>query len=134
MADRPTVEWSQNHHETPSEEVDFLQVFLRDYCQTSKDRAISRGYLDGFDLLLINSGNASDLAEAARTVALAAAGKKAARSDYVDKARAQYAKLLVSFHQMLATPVTAGTVEALMIAVLLGLYEVRHVPHCHSTC
>jgi hypothetical protein len=66
----------------------------------------------------------SDLAQAAKIVSLATTGNKLCRMDLVHYTKQLYGDLLGSFHSNLLRSTSLNTVEALMTAVLLGIYEV----------
>ncbi|KAI9741379.1 MAG: hypothetical protein M1834_003096 [Cirrosporium novae-zelandiae] len=95
-----------------------LAAFFDDYCVKSADRSLSRGFLDGLKPLIVYAGQYSDIAQAAKMVALAGIGNR------------------------MGTPILytkpTHTAESLMTGVLLGLYEIitsietapgQHVAH-----
>ncbi|OCL02966.1 hypothetical protein AOQ84DRAFT_303720 [Glonium stellatum] len=115
-----------------------LDSFFDDYCVESIDRSISRGFLDGLQSLINNAGQSSDIAQAARIVALAGIGNRTNRPDIVHQTKLIYGDLLRSFQTTLLDAVSSNTTESLMTAVLLGLYEIitstegnpdQHVAH-----
>lgn len=106
-------------------EIGLQAMFFKDFCIEARDRTVSRGYFDGLESLIAHAGPSSDLANATRTVALAAVGNKTDRLDLISAARQQYVKLLLSFQQTLSGADKAHAIETLMTAALLGLYEVR---------
>jgi hypothetical protein len=101
-----------------------LRAFFYDYCVTSMNRSLSRGYLDGLESLLHCNGRNSDLAQACKVVAFANHGNKLYRPILLRKAQIMYHDLLGCLARTIADPANSSTVESLMIAVLLGLYEV----------
>jgi hypothetical protein len=101
-----------------------LPNFYKDYVVISHDRSVSRGFLDGLETLINHTGNMSDLAQAAKIVSLATTGNKLCRMDLVHYTKQLYGDLLGSFHSNLLRSTSLNTVEALMTAVLLGIYEV----------
>ena len=101
-----------------------LELFFEDYCIESKDRSISRGFLDGIKLLIVYAGQSSDLAQAAKIVALAGVGLRTGRKDLISRTKKKYGILLASFQSNLCAKLGVNSVESLMTAVLLGLYEV----------
>ena len=105
-----------------------LQTFFLDYCVTSTDRSLSRGYLDGLESLLLHAGPLSEVSQAAKIVALANLGNKSNSPGLLDRARLLYSQLLHSFQSTLSNPSTSPTIEVFMTAVLLGLYEVCKCP------
>jgi hypothetical protein len=76
-------------------------------------------------MLLNQSGSSSDLAQAAKTVALASSGTKLGRSALVHKAREMYSEMLQSLQKIILNGAMTNTAESLMTVVLLGMYEVR---------
>ena len=103
-----------------------LALFLDDYCIVSKDKSLSRGYLDDLPSLLAHTGLSSDTAKAAKIAALASLGNKVGESNLVHRANMLYSDLLSSFQVTMSKAATSNTIESLTIAVLLGLYEVCH--------
>jgi len=107
---------------------DALAIFFREYCVVSADRTLSRGFLDGLESLINQVGKSSQIAQAARIVALATIGNKVCMPHLVHNTKQQYGDLLYSFHSNLPHATASNLVEVLMTAVLLGLYEVRLTP------
>ncbi|KAF2801524.1 uncharacterized protein BDZ99DRAFT_455976 [Mytilinidion resinicola] len=105
-------------------ERDALAIFFDDYCVESADRTISRGFLDGLKPLIDHAGESSDIAQAAKIVALATTGNRLRRLNILCKTKQQYGGLLHSFRSTLMRATESDMVETLMIAVLLGLYEI----------
>ena len=105
-----------------------LEIFFRDYCIESSNRSLSRGFLDGIKSLIACTGESSDVARAAKTVALAGLGKRTKRAELMKRAEELYAQILLSFRTTLSHSYQSNTTETLMTAVLLGLYEVRIHP------
>lgn len=101
-----------------------LAVFVRDFCVPSTDHSVSRGFFDDLPALLEDPGHTSDLAQAAKAVGLAALGNRTSEQAFVQKTRRWYGDVLRSFPRTLSNPKTSSTPQALMTAVLLGLYEV----------
>ena len=117
--------------DNPSQDFDISQLeqhalptFFFDYCVISRDRSLSRGYLDGLETLLHHAGPSSDVGRACKIVALASLGNKLGRPKLVEKAKQLYAGLLSSFRMTISDPATSNTVESLMTSALLGVYEV----------
>ncbi|KIW46773.1 uncharacterized protein PV06_02411 [Exophiala oligosperma] len=100
-----------------------LQTFFVDYCVSSADRSLSRGYLDGLQTLLFHAGPQSEVSQAAKIVALANLGKKSNSPSLLERTRLLYSRLLHSFQRTISNPSTSSTIESFMTAVLLGLYE-----------
>lgn len=119
-----TSEGTAQSDEESQVEEQALSAFLYDYCVTSANNLLSRGYLDGLESLLAHAGPNSELALASKVVAFASQGKKLGRPSLLHKASVLYSSLLCSFRLTIANPTTSNTVESLMTAVLLGLYEV----------
>lgn len=105
-----------------------IQAFLYDYCVVPLDRQASRGYIAGLESMLVRLGLDSDLANACRAVAFANGGITLRRPLLTRKAEMLYAGLLGSLARAVVDPVLANTPESLMMAMLLGLYEVFR-PH-----
>lgn len=101
-----------------------LTTFFHDYCVESADRRLSRGFLDGLRSVILHAGESSDVAVAAKIIALTTAGNRMGRASLIDRANVLYGFLLRSFQVTLSSDVACKTVESLMTAVLLGLYEV----------
>ena len=101
-----------------------LASFLDDYCVSSKDKTLSRGYLDNLEYLLAHGDLSSDLANATKAASLASLGNKLGEPDLLLRAKASYSELLASVQQTMSNSTTSKTLESLATAVLLGLYEV----------
>jgi hypothetical protein len=101
-----------------------LGSFFYDYPIISVNHSLSRGYLDGLELMLRDLGLQSDLAKACKAVAFASGGIKLRRPVLMQKAEILYRELLGSFARAMENPHFANTAESVMIAMLLGLYEV----------
>jgi hypothetical protein len=111
-------------------------MFFRDYVLVSKDRSLSRGYFDGLESLLNSASPSSELVSAVRIVADASAASKAGSLDFPSSSK-QYSNTLAAFRKTLDNPEKRNADEALMTAVLLGLYEmiiaVEPYPAAHGT-
>jgi hypothetical protein len=101
-----------------------LAAFLDDYCIVSKNKSLSRGYLDDLESLLAHAGPSSDIAKAAKIAAFASLGNKLGEPDLIHRANMLYSDLLRSFQVTMSKAATSNTIESLATAVLLGLYEV----------
>ena len=101
-----------------------LRAFFYDYCVVSTDQSLSRGYLSGLELMLHQLGWQSDLAKACKVVAFANHGIKLHRFVFLRKAERLYHGLLQSLAKAIEYPSSATTIESLMVAMLLGVYEV----------
>lgn len=101
-----------------------LMTFFNDYCERSKDRSVSRGFLDGLETIIVYAGQSSNVAKAAKIVALAGIGNRLLRKTLVQKAERLYCELLSSFQKRLSEKTLCNTVELLVTASLIGLYEV----------
>ncbi|GLA51037.1 hypothetical protein AnigIFM63604_007374 [Aspergillus niger] len=125
---------------------DPVGLFLDQYVVCSRDSRVSRGFLDGLPSLLASGHPSSDLVRAVEIVAWATLGNKISRPDLLARARRQYTGLLCSFQDLLhCCQLRAPTVESLVIAILLGLYEIvssdeitqeqqKHVAHVRGVC
>lgn len=103
---------------------DSVNSFYDDYVVVSANPAVSRGFLDGIQHLIRFAGESSDVAQAARVVALGGVANRLGRLDLLNRSRSMYGTLLRSFQKTLLDPRTSNTMESLMIATLLGIYEV----------
>ncbi|KAL4793011.1 hypothetical protein BDV19DRAFT_380484 [Aspergillus venezuelensis] len=102
-----------------------VDTFLEQYVVHSADPGISRGFLDGLPSLLANAEPKSHVVQVTEIVAWASLGRVWKRPDLLSRAREQYVSLLYSFQgPLLSCQVSAPTVEALVTAILLGLYEI----------
>jgi len=99
-----------------------LKSFFQDYVLVSKDRSLSRGYFDGLESLLNSASPSEELISAAKIVAHASAASKTGTLDLVSSTD-KYSNALAAFQKMLDNPEKRNADEALMTAVLLGLYE-----------
>lgn len=113
--------------EFTEEEIDkwIVQAFLYDYCVPSTNHTLSRGYLDGLESMIGRAGYDSSLAIACRAVANANHGRKLGRPRLIARAEAAYQALLGSLAIAIECPEFTETPEALMVVMLLGLYEVN---------
>ncbi|OBT74023.1 hypothetical protein VF21_05986 [Pseudogymnoascus sp. 05NY08] len=111
--------------EFSQEEADkrIIQAFLYDYCVPSTNHTLSRGYLDGLESMLSQVGHYSSLAMACRAVANANHGRKLGRPRLIARAEEAYQELLGALRIAIECPDFTETPEALMIVMLLGLYE-----------
>lgn len=120
-------------------------MFLDQYVVRTTDPRISRGFLDGLPSLLANAEPSSDLVQAVEIVAWASLGNRFSWPGLLVKAKKQYITLLQSFQVLLLScQLHSPTVEALVIAILLGLYEIvssadllpeqQHVAHVRGVC
>ncbi|KFY39722.1 hypothetical protein V495_05760 [Pseudogymnoascus sp. VKM F-4514 (FW-929)] len=103
---------------------DSVNSFYDDYVVVSADQAVSRGFLDGIQHLIRFAGESSNVAQAARVVALGGVANRLGRLDLLNRSRSMYGTLLGSFQTALLGPRTRNTMESLMTATLLGIYEV----------
>ncbi|KAE9382116.1 hypothetical protein N431DRAFT_321891 [Stipitochalara longipes BDJ] len=112
--------------EVPEEQVEqfALGAFFYDYPIISTNRELSRGYLDGLEGMVQQLGLESDLAKACKVVAFATHGIKLRRPVLIQRAENFYQDLLGTLARGIEDPVFATSTESLMIAMLLGLYEI----------
>ena len=94
-----------------------VEAFFADYVLQSRDRLVSRGYLDGLGDLLAWAGPESLLAQAVEAAALANLGKKTADTDMLGEAGKTYGRALKGFRAALIN--VTCTAESLMTAVML---------------
>lgn len=97
---------------------------MSDYCISSPNYTVSRGYLSGLGGLIESAGPGSHIAESCKIISLANLGKKVNSAVFLQKAERLYFELLPSFRLTISSKDKLATVESLMTAVLLGLYEV----------
>ncbi len=100
-----------------------IETCIQDFVISSAQPSLSRGFLDGLPTLLSEAGPSSDLAGAARILALSTVANRMGRLSLVHSAAQQYGDLLLSFKASL-TRHDIPTVHLLVTGVLLGLYEV----------
>ncbi|KAL2847843.1 hypothetical protein BJY01DRAFT_163826 [Aspergillus pseudoustus] len=121
--------------------------FVDQYVAHSSDSRVSRGFLNGLPSLLANAQPSSHVVLATEVVAWASLGNRLGRPDLLSRARSQYVSLLHSFQAVLQSfQLFVPTVEALVTAILLGLYEIisshenllsqeqEHVAHVRGVC
>ncbi len=108
----------------PSIEEDARRVFFADYCIVSPNQDISRGYLSGLQAMIHKAGITSDVAKSCTTIALASLGRKLQDHRILRKAQNLHTSLLRSFSLSISNGDTFISVESLITATLLGLYEV----------
>ncbi|KFY75157.1 hypothetical protein V499_04856 [Pseudogymnoascus sp. VKM F-103] len=120
--------------EFSQEEADkrIIQAFLYEYCIASTNHTLSRGYLDGLESMLSHAGHYSSLAMACRAVANANHGRKLCRPRLIARAEEAYQELLGALRVAIECPDFPETPEALMIAMLLGLYEIIVAGESHA--
>jgi hypothetical protein len=101
-----------------------LRSFIYEYCVSSTNQLLSRGFLDGLEPMLRHLGPQSNLEKACKTVAYASHSIKLRRPSLEAQAKSWYGELLGHLVEAMANPATARTSETVMISILLGLYEV----------
>lgn len=102
-----------------------LADFFRDYCLTSKNRSLSRGFLNGLQSLVCAAASSSDIAQASKIVAFANFSKQSCQPRLAEKAKTLYYRMLHTLQSTISDTTKSDTVELLISIVLLGLYEVR---------
>jgi len=120
---RPRIKANLVNFESDQIEEIAFRTFITDYCVSSTNPTVSRGYLNSLENLIEKAGPASDIAQSCNIIALANLGKKRASHNLMKKAQMLYLGFLPSFRLTIANEVTS--VESLITAVLLGLYEVN---------
>ncbi|MCJ1390674.1 hypothetical protein MMC18_003535 [Xylographa bjoerkii] len=108
----------------PEIESSAFQTFISDYCISSSNRTVSRGYLNGLETLIEKAGPWSSIAKSCKVISLANLGKKAASPMLLQKAETLYFDLLPSFRWTISNEDKSTTIHSLITAVLLGLYEI----------
>lgn len=99
-------------------------VFFNDYCIVSSNRSLSRGYLHGLQSMIAKADPNSELVQACTLIALANLGNKFGNTMYRHRAEGLYSLLLRSFRLSISNEAVFTTVESLITAALMGLYEV----------
>ena len=108
----------------PEIESSAFQTFISEYCISLSNRTVSRGYLNGLESLIEKAGPASTVSQSCKIISLANLGKKAASPMLLQKAETLYFDLLPSFRWTISNEGESTTIQSLITAVLLGLYEV----------
>lgn len=104
-----------------------LDIFLDRFVVLSSDRTQSRGFLDGFDTLLVRAAPNSTLASAAKAITLGALAKSTGRAELLETVYMRHGELLKSFNASLSQEGSSISIDNFFTAVLLGLYEVSQV-------
>ncbi|KAL4958668.1 Zn(II)2Cys6 transcription factor domain-containing protein [Aspergillus stella-maris] len=100
-------------------------LFYHHYVIRSVDPIVSRGFLDGLPFLLFKSHPTSHVVQAAEIVGWASLGDLRNRLDVLARARTQHISILDSFPGLYHSCRSSGlTLEVLVTATLLGLYEI----------
>ncbi|KAL5085896.1 hypothetical protein Trisim1_009809 [Trichoderma cf. simile WF8] len=99
-------------------------VFFNDYCIVSSNRSLSRGYLHGLQSMIAKADPNSELVQACTLIALANLGNKFGNTMYRHRAEGLYSLLLRSFRLSISNEAVFTTVESLITAALMGLYEI----------
>ena len=108
----------------PTIEREARLAFFDDYCTVSSNQDLSRGYLHGLQTMISEAGPSSELAQACTIASLASTGNKLGNTTYINRAKSLYSSLLRSFRLRISNEAVFTTVESLITAALLGLYEV----------
>lgn len=101
-----------------------LRAFFYDFCFSSANPNLSRGFLSGLERHAYHLGPKSDLVKTCQAVSFATHGKPLNRPALVHKASIFNQKLLGSLAKALEDSACANAVETKCIAMLLGLYQV----------
>lgn len=116
--------------EVPDQAVDefALQAFVYDFCVSSSNKALSRGFLGRLEPRLHRLGWKSNLAKACGLVAFAKHGISLNRPHLTLRAEKLYQDLVASLAVDIQHPpaTLANKEDKVLVALLLGLYEVRH--------
>ncbi|KAL7928952.1 hypothetical protein V8C35DRAFT_316916 [Trichoderma chlorosporum] len=99
-------------------------LFFNDYCIISSNRSMSRGYLHGLQAMIAKADPNSELVQACTLAALANLGNKSGNLMHKQRAESLYSSLLRSFRLSISNEAVFTTVESLITAALLGLYEI----------
>jgi hypothetical protein len=107
-----------------------LCAFFYEYRLVSTDQAASRGFLSNLERTLHRLGPKSNLAQACRLVSGATHGIKLRRPVLTFQAYQLYHELLASLALAIHNSVSAiRRDESILVAMLLGLYEVSYPVH-----
>ncbi|KAH8801802.1 putative C6 transcription factor [Xylogone sp. PMI_703] len=119
--------------EVPDEKMEefALRAFFHDYSIISANSSLSRGFLGSIESILHCLGLESDLAKACTAVSMASHGLKLKRPYLLQKAENLYNNLLTSLARIIETSAYINNGEALLIATLLGLYEMITAREAH---
>lgn len=101
-----------------------LHAFFDNYCISSTNHALSRGYLGGLERMVHHLGWRSNLGKACKVLAFAHHGIMLHRPGLTRKAEILYHELLGNLAKAIESSSHAHTAETMAIALLLGLYEV----------
>ncbi|KAJ5538369.1 hypothetical protein N7494_007848 [Penicillium frequentans] len=99
-----------------------LQAFFYDYTDVSVNSSISGGFLGGLEPIVQDLGLDSHVANACKAAAFASNGLKLRRQFLIQQAETLYHELLGYLASSMQTP-AASSHETLIIAILLGLYQ-----------
>ncbi|KAL4819964.1 hypothetical protein BDW67DRAFT_154393 [Aspergillus spinulosporus] len=100
-----------------------LRAFFHDYCVVPVNTALSQGFLGGLEPMVHRLGLQSPVANACKAVAFASHGLKLSRPFLTKKGETLYHELLGSVARSIQNHALAASPEILVIAILLGLYE-----------
>jgi hypothetical protein len=116
--------------EVPDKAVDefALQAFVYDFCVSSTNQALSRGFLGRLEPRLHRLGWKSDLTKACGLVAFAKHGISLNRPHLTLRAEKLYQDLVASLADDIqhSPAILANKENKALVASLLGLYEVRN--------
>ena len=97
---------------------------MYEFCTSSANQNLSRGYLHGLDVLSDRFHTHGDMAKACRTVTFACRGKTLNRPSMVRKAEGHYRELLTSLARKIQRSKSIDDPELTVIAMALGLCQV----------
>jgi hypothetical protein len=101
-----------------------FQAFISNYCISSSNPTVSHGYLSGLESLTKGAGPASNISQSCKVLSLAPLGRRQAIPTLLQKAERLYFDLFPSFRLTVSSEGNSTTIQSLIAAVLLGLYEV----------
>lgn len=102
-----------------------LRAFFYDYCITSSNNSLSRGFLSSLETMTQRLGPESNVTKACLAVSFASHWRPMNRPVFLRKAEAFYQELLGSLAKAIDNPSSTNIREAKLVALLLGLYQVR---------
>lgn len=109
-----------------------LRAFFYDYCVVTTNPLLSRGFLGGLERFLHRIGMESNLARACRLVAFANHGITLKRPTLSRRADTLYPELVATLAALIQKSAGSNVEEeAVLVAMLLGLYEVEMIFSVH---
>lgn len=98
---------------------------MYDFCITPVNRDLSHGFLSNVEAMIDRLGPDSNLAKSCKAVSFAMHGRALHRPHIVKRAEALYHELLGALAQAIENPMLGENAESRLVAMMLGLYEVK---------